>query len=153
MKTFARVSLFVMAFGVFGFAQSKPSPLASLEEEFQKAFNNKNAAKVASFYAEDGVLMPPGGALVRGRADIEVAFQKAFDANVGLLNLAPIESQTTGSHGFTAGTYTLSVGNPGAMMTLGVGGGSKVSKHKFLTIYKRVGGDWKIAYDMQNADQ
>jgi ketosteroid isomerase-like protein len=34
------------------------------------AFNAKDAAKVATFYTTDGVLMPPDESLVKGRAAI-----------------------------------------------------------------------------------
>ena len=43
-----------------GQSQGKTDPtLDKLAKEFMTAFNAKDAAKVASFYAEDAVVMPP----------------------------------------------------------------------------------------------
>ena len=45
--------------------QGKTDPtLDKLAQEFAAAFNAKDAAKVASFYTEDAVLMPPNRPMV-----------------------------------------------------------------------------------------
>ena len=140
---------------VVGYAQAKTAPiLDKLEAEFVAAFNAKDAAKVASFYAEDAILMPPGAPLVKGRAAIQAFYGKAFAANVGTVKLSRLESEITGAGGFAAGTYTLTVAKGTSMTLTGVGGsGTQVSNHKYLTIFKSIGKEWKIAFDMQNADQ
>ncbi len=53
-------------------AQGKTDPtLNKLTAEFEAAFNSKDAAKVASLYAEDAVAMPPNRPMVKGRSAIE----------------------------------------------------------------------------------
>jgi ketosteroid isomerase-like protein len=59
------------ALGVTGVVhgQGKTDPtLNKLAAEFEAAFNAKDAAKIASFYAEDGVAMPPIAQWSRGAA-------------------------------------------------------------------------------------
>lgn len=88
--------------------------------------------------------MPPNAPTVTGRAAIETVFRTRF-ATVGVLPLTSMDAQISGSQGFSAGTLTVTV--PQA------GGGTQVVPAKYLTILKRVGNEWKIAYDMQNPDQ
>jgi ketosteroid isomerase-like protein len=155
MKSLACLSLFAAAFTGSILAQSRTSPvLDKLEAEFVTAFNAKDAAKLASFYAEDGVLMPPGGPTIKGRAAIEAVFKKGFEANPGTMKLAAIESEIDAGRGYSLGTYTLTVSHGTSVTPTRVGGsGTQVSNHKFMAIYKRVGNDWKVAYGIQNSDR
>src|SRR6478735_4748941 len=153
-----RLAFAVLLVGIIttsGNAQGTTSPvLNKLEAEFSTAFNSKDAGKLAALYAPDAVWMPPNQRLIQGRAQIEAAFRKMFAGQAGTLNLSPIESAINGPSGFSAGTYTLIVPGGTNMMLTGVGGsGSTTISAKYLTVFKRVGADWKIAYDMQNADQ
>ncbi len=134
--------------------------LDRLLAEFVVAFNAKDAAKVASFYAEDGVLMPPGAPLIKGRTAIEAVLRKQFEQS-GVLKLSSFASEVVGNRAFAAGTFTVTVSRGVAVperilqgtVRPGVGTASQVVAAKFLTVFKQVGNDWKIAYDMQNADE
>jgi uncharacterized protein (TIGR02246 family) len=53
--------------------------VAAVVATYIEKYNNKDAAGVAALYAEDGVLVPPGP-MVAGKANIEKAWQAAFDA-------------------------------------------------------------------------
>jgi uncharacterized protein (TIGR02246 family) len=146
-----------VSFAGFVQGQGKTDPaLDKLGKEFMAAFNAKDAAKVASFYADDAVVMPPNQALVKGRANIEAYFKQEFQQGVTNLQLRPMESAIAGAQAFEAGTSTVTVKSGGSSMALtGVGGsGAAVTDNgKYLTVFKRVGGDWKIAYDIFNSDQ
>jgi hypothetical protein len=62
-----------------------------------------------------------------------------------VLKLTATMSGMSGSLAFVAATYTF---------TVPLEGRAEVSvPAKSLTVLKRVGNAWKIAYDMQNADQ
>src|SRR5688572_24784587 len=75
----------------------------TLMADFVTAFNAKDAAKVASFYTEDAVWMPPDAPLIRGRANIEAALKKAFERG-GVLKLGVSDSEMSGGQAFAAGT-------------------------------------------------
>ena len=138
MRTLA-VALVVLVLGSPSHAQKPSSPIENLMAQWVVAFNALDAAKVAAFYAEDAVWMPQETPMIRGRVNIEAALKKAFERG-GVLKLAIVESRVGGATAFAAGTFT-------------VARGAAVLPAKFLTVFKRVGNEWKIAYDMQNADQ
>jgi uncharacterized protein (TIGR02246 family) len=138
------VMLAVSAAGV-GRGQGKTDPaLDKLAKEFMAAFNAKDAAKLSSFYADDAVVMPPNHALVKGRANIEAYFKQDFEQGVTNLQLRPMESATAGTQAFEAGTSTVTVKSGSSTVT---------DTGKYLTVFKKVGNDWKIVYDAFNSDQ
>jgi len=119
--------------------------------DFAVAFNVKDAAKLTSFYAEDAVLMPPGSPVVKGQPAIKSAFM-AMVARGGVVKFnAPLAIEVTGDRALAAGTYTVTVSVPGSQAA--GGSGSLMIAAKYLTVFKRVGNDWKIVYDMQNGDE
>ena len=119
--------------------------------DFAAAFNVKDAAKLASLYAEDAVLMPPGSPVVKGQPAIKAAFM-AMVARGGVVKFnAPLAIEVIGDRAFAAGTYTVTVSVPGSQAA---GGNVPLMiAAKYLTVFNRVGNDWKIVYDMQNADE
>lgn len=121
--------------------QSKTDPtLDKLAVAFAAAYNAHDAAKVAAFYAEDGVLMVPAQPMIKGRDNIESYYASIFGQRAGRLRLTPLESAITGAHAFEMGA---------AVATLG----PLSDNGKYVIIYKRVRNEWKIAYDIFNSDQ
>jgi uncharacterized protein (TIGR02246 family) len=121
--------------------QSKTDPtLDKLAVAFAAAYNAHDAAKVASFYADDGVLMVPAQPMIRGRSNIEKHYESTFGQQAGRLRLTPLESAITGAHAFEMGA---------AVATLG----PLSDNGKYVIIYKRVRNEWKIAFDIFNSDQ
>src|SRR5579862_2268172 len=126
-------------------AQRKTDPgLDKVAAEFTAAFNAKDAAKVASFYADDAVLMSPDEPMVRGRSSIEVHYQEEFRVAFSNVQIKPMESVVSGTYAFETGTS--SAARPGTAST-------RTENGKYVVIYKRVGSSWKIAYDIYNDDQ
>src|ERR671930_2388499 len=78
--------------------------LDKLAVAFAEAFNAKDAARVASFYAEDAIVMAPDQTMIRGRRSVEAYYVRGFRQDVSNFRLVPIESRITGSHAFEAGT-------------------------------------------------
>jgi uncharacterized protein (TIGR02246 family) len=112
--------------------------------DFAVAFNAKDAAKVASLYADDAVVLPQGVPMMKGRSAIQVTINALVARGIVRFN-PPSEVDVRGDWAVAIGTYTAS--NPAA------GGSSpQVVAAKCLTVFKRIGNDWKIVYDMQNLD-
>ena len=122
-------------------AQTKTDPvLDKLAAEFAAAYNAYDAAKVASFYADEALLMIPNEPMIKGRRSIEAYFQEQFAQGPVTLRTRPLESAIAGDRAFQVGSATATLG--------------PWSDHgKYITIYKRVGREWKIAYDIFNSDQ
>jgi len=117
MKSILGVGLALLALAAPGYAQGKTSPaLDKLLAEFVAAYNAKDAARVSSFYAEDGVLMPPDAPMTRGRGNIEAVFKRQFEQR-GVLKLSPLDSEISGDRAFAAGTFTVTISGGVAVPT------------------------------------
>jgi uncharacterized protein (TIGR02246 family) len=124
-------------------AQSTDPALAKRSNEMATAFNARDAAKVGALYTEDAVLMPPNTPMVKGRAAIEAWFKGGFDDGFSNLRLAPFRTDVSGDLAYVAGTYTIS----GKSST-----GSFEDRGKYVEVWKRSGGQWRIATDIFNSD-
>ena len=142
MKKLVAVGSVVAALVMTGIVQSQGKTeqvLNKIAADYAAAYNAKDAAKIASLYAEDAVVMPPNEPMVRGRANIQARLQREFKDGVKL-QLTPTESTISGAQAFEAGTVTVTLP------------GGRTEKEKYLVVYKRVGTDWKIAFDIWNSD-
>jgi ketosteroid isomerase-like protein len=59
-------------------AQAPGSPPLELTKQYLAAAKARDAAKVASFYAEDAVLMPPNAPPIKGRKAIQQDHERLF---------------------------------------------------------------------------
>ena len=128
-----------------GGGQTTDRGLNKLAEAFAEAFNEKDAARIAEFYAEDAVVMPPDQPVVRGRRNIEAYYTRGFRQNIQDFRLFPIESAIAGGQAFEAGRSSLSGRQDAAADLI-------TKRGKYVVIYKRIHGQWKIAYDIFNDD-
>lgn len=150
MRSLAACIIVLLAAATGSSGQRRTDPaLDELADAFAAAFNARDAAMVASFYADDAVVMPPDQPMVRGRRDVEAYYARGFRQDISSFRLVPMESVIAGDRGFEAGTSLMtersiasSIGGPGLVTTGG----------KYVVIYRRVNGQWKIAYDIFNND-
>jgi ketosteroid isomerase-like protein len=119
----------------------RDATLDKLTSDFAAAYSAGNAARVASFYADRAVVMPPDARMVQGRENIEAYYRRGFAQGAVTLRLQPLESAIAGSSAYEAGTSSL----------LAVRGGAE-SAGKYVVIYERVRNEWKIVYDIFNND-
>ena len=103
-----------------------------------------DAAKVASLYTVDAVLMPPNEAAAKGRKSIQAWFQKQVDGGAGNLKLSPFESRIAGDLAFEAGTYSIAIKPKTGQPITDTG--------KYIVVFKKEGADWKISHDVFNSD-
>ena len=122
--------------------QGKRDPtLDKLALEFAAAYTARDAEKVAAFYADRAIVMPPDAPMVQGRENIEAYYRRGFAQSEGRLRLQPIESVIAGSSAYEAGTSSLVAVR-----------GSGESAGKYVVVYERVRNEWKIIYDIFNND-
>ena len=120
-------------------AQTVDPTIAKRSGEMVAAFNAKDATKVATLYTEDGVLMPPNAAMVKGRAAIEGWFKAGISEGWNSLRLTPFRAEVSGDTAYILGTYTIS--SAGAD-----------DRGKYAEIWKRNAGQWHIVADIFNSD-
>jgi uncharacterized protein (TIGR02246 family) len=82
-STFALIAFSLVTTGsVFAEDSATKTTIETLNNSWNKAFNNADAKSLASLYAEKGVLSPGNGKALIGRAEIESLFKSFFEAGL-----------------------------------------------------------------------
>lgn len=125
---------------VFPAAAQDASGARDASRRFIAALTSGDAAAAAGFFAEDGVALPPGRPALATRADIQ-RFLGNFARTVTDLKYVSEDQKAFGDGTVReVGTFSFTPHRQGASDVAG----------KYLLIWTRVGGDWKIAADMWN---
>jgi ketosteroid isomerase-like protein len=109
------------------------------------AYNAGNADAVANLYTEDAVLMPPGTAAITGPAAIkdfiasDIPTSKA--AGLSFKNGEATGVGVSGDMGWLSGTFSVTNAS-----------GATVDSGKYLSVFRRVNGGWKLIRDIWNSD-
>lgn len=113
--------------------------LPELDEAWEAAFNDGDVEALAAMYAEDARVMAPNAALGTGRDAVRAVFGGMIDA--GLKGeLESVEAVVAGDIGYQIGTYAISAD------------GTVVDRGKYIEIWRKVNGEWKMANDIFNSD-
>ncbi len=129
----------------------RPADLAAEEKiirelaaKWQRALLDRDAATQASMFAADGVSYHDGQEPLVGPAAILAWEQKAVENHPK----AKITSTTDRIQISRSGDLAIQTGE-GQLTSLGEHGeDEKVHRQRFLTIWKKVNGEWKVAHDM-----
>lgn len=100
--------------------QAKPAPVSASAEElgqmnrdFAAALNAKDATLAASYYTEDAVVIPPGEAMIQGRAAIEAYWKAGIEqGGVHDASVQTIKAESSGDLGYEIGSFVLTVNGP-----------------------------------------
>ena len=105
----------------------------------------KDAAGVAGLYAEDGAVMPPNAPIGKGRAAIEQTWASMMQLPGFALTFVPeqILVSSSGDMALDRGTYSF---------TVAPGGTPQTDTGKYVVVWRKVGGEWKVAADIFNSD-
>lgn len=118
----------------------------TVAQAFHDGVANRDAAALASLYAENGTFMPPGMEPREGRTQIQGAMQGLLDMGARSLDLEPLDVRDTGDLTIEYGRYALGI-EPG-------GGAAMTDVGKYLVIHERQpDGSTKIVYDIFNSNQ
>lgn len=121
-------------------AALKADPVTWMEE-----YNAGNADAIAEHYTDDALLMAPGAAAKQGKAAIreyiaaEIANSKA--AGLTFRNGDPTGVGVSGDMGWVSGTFSVLDAS-----------GTAVDTGKFLSVFRRTSGQWKLIRDTWNSD-
>jgi uncharacterized protein (TIGR02246 family) len=131
-----------LSLGSPALAQNKAT-IEKLNDVWTAAFNKGDAASVAALYTEDAHVLPPGSAMVKGRAAIEAfwrqAAQQMTDAKLATIDVLPLGRSAARE----IGTVTLKTKSQPPQEVVG----------KYVVVWRKVGRDWKLATDIWNADK
>ena len=129
-------------------AQSKGgnvrAAIEAANKQFITALNRGDAAAVAAMYTADARLLPPNSPMGEGRQAIQQFWQGAIGAGAKMVSLETLHVESQGSLAYEVGRYTLT--SPTA------GGGTTTDTGKYVVVWEREGGKWKLASDIWNSD-
>ena len=127
-------------------AAAERTALNQLRDDFATAFNAGDAARVASIYAGDAVLMPPNEPAVAGREAIQAWFKAGFDQYDMKATLSSQEFAVLGPEwAFDRGAYTMT-------LVPRAGGKAIEASYKYLTLLHKEAAGWKAKRDIYNSN-
>lgn len=115
------------------------SVIEAADRNFMDLFSRGDAAGMAELYTPDGQLLPPNSEVVSGHDGIRRFWQGVMDMGVKTARLQPDEVEGPGDTVVEIGRYTL-----------GDGEGNELDRGKYLVIWKKQDGSWKLHRDIWN---
>jgi uncharacterized protein (TIGR02246 family) len=140
----ARLATALLAIAALAACAAPPSTdsseLAAATKTWETAYKSGDAEAIAALYTDDARLLPPNAKMEQGRAAVVAAFGGMISAGLDL-RLENVEVTVLGDLGHKIGRYTLTGPD-----------GSTVDQGKFIDVWKRIDGEWKITSDIWNSD-
>lgn len=119
--------------------------IRDIDARWVSAVAARDTAAITKLYATDGLYMAPNWAALGGRAGAQKGWGMMFAAKDAALTFGPtkVVVAQAGDIAYDIGTYTFSMAGPK---------GRVEDKGKYLVVWKKQDGAWKIAADMFNTD-
>lgn len=117
------------------------SEIEQLDEKFVNAYNQGDARGVASFYAEKGMVLAPNHNMIEGSQQIEAFWQAMMHIGAKNIKLQVLEAEQQEDTAYEVGHATIFGGENQAIDDI-----------KYVVIWKRENGAWKIYRDIFNSN-
>ena len=114
--------------------------IVAVDQLFMSSFRQKDAQGIANLYTENGKFLAPNGDFVSGRKEIEKTFQHFMDMGICEIKLETLEVEGYGDTATEVGLYILESAD-----------GQMLDKGKFMVIWKKEHGNWRLYRDMINS--
>jgi uncharacterized protein (TIGR02246 family) len=114
--------------------------IAAANDKFMAAAEQQDAAALAALYTKGGQLLPPNSGFLTGREAIQGFWQAVMDMGIRRAELEIVEVE---DHGKTAIEVS--------KFTLYAEGDAVADKGKYIVIWKRKKGVWKLHRDIFNS--
>jgi uncharacterized protein (TIGR02246 family) len=126
--------------GLIAPALAQKAEIEAANAKWIEFFNKGDFAGVASLYTGDATVLPPGMAMVKGAAAIEAMWKNTAE-QVGDPKLMTLDVKSLGpSAAREIGTFSLKTKGAAPQEVTG----------KYVVVWEKVGGDWKLAADIWN---
>jgi len=126
-------------------ARTIKADIDAANAKFVAAFNKGDAAGIAQLYTENATALPPGAPMAKGRAAIQAVWQGAIQAGVKNLSVKALQVDQFGNAAREIGQFSLDQPNA-----------QKQTEHvegKYVVLWRRIGGGWKLDTDIWNTNQ
>ncbi len=119
--------------------------IRDLEREWVAAVAAGDTLAIANFFAENGYFMPPNAPRVDGRGAIRGAWAGMLQLPNVSLTFAPTEIviAEAGDMAYDIGTYNFGLDGPDGRIE---------DKGKYVVVWRKVNGEWKVVADIFNSD-
>jgi uncharacterized protein (TIGR02246 family) len=114
--------------------------IAAANNVFMETFKRGDAAGLAALYTNDGQVLPPNGDFVSGQQAIQGFWQAIFDMGIKEAEMKIVEVEKQGDTAFEVSRFKL-LGESGQVLDEG----------KYIVIWKRDQGQWKLHRDIFNS--
>jgi len=114
-----------------------------LTQDLALACNTKQLDDLVDLYATDALVLRPNTPPVRGSGAVREFFFSALETGLGEVELEPLRVDVVGDVAYEAGRCK--------MLAPGVGM-RREERGKYLLVYSRRGGDWKVVADCWSSD-
>lgn len=126
-------------------AAADEQAIRSTNERWLQLIRAKDGAGIAQLYADDGAVMPPNEQAALGRESVEQWWTRSmqmpgFDLTFETDQLVVSES---GDMALDRGTYRFAAAPPGGAIN---------DSGKYVVVWRKVDGEWKVAADIFNSD-
>ncbi|HET9951332.1 MAG TPA: DUF4440 domain-containing protein [Candidatus Eisenbacteria bacterium] len=125
--------------------QADAEAIRALSREWLAADQARDVERAVSFYAEDAVELASNTPIAVGKDAIRTWYESWLprpELSISFATVA-VEVAPSGELAWERGTYEFTTDTPK---------GKIVDTGKYLTVWKKVGGVWKVAADMANSD-
>lgn len=127
-------------------SRQKTESVDRMIQEYLNAFNSGDYKKVASFWAEDAVHVPPIGGEIRGRAALEEFYKQSCEKMNGKLSDYSYECCFGGDYVMVRESWTVTVSPPGQESASAKGIGMWVGR-------KEADGVWRSFWGLARLDE
>ena len=131
--------VFISTIAVAAQNDARPA-IEAANKQFIAAVAKGDAAALAGMYTAAGVAFPPNGEPTKGRAAIQKMWQGVIASGIKGATLTTSEVETHGDTAYEVGNYEMKVD-----------GGKVVDRGKYIVIWKREQGQWRLHRDIWNS--
>ncbi|MGF1733424.1 YybH family protein [Photobacterium kasasachensis] len=123
-------------------AQVNPTfeDIVNANKQYSHIFSLGDAAGVANLYTENGQFLLPNSDFVTGREALQLTLQALMNSGIKSIQLETLEVEDYGDTATEVGKYILE-GDGGTMLDNG----------KYVVIWKKEAGQWKLHRDIINS--
>jgi len=114
--------------------------IEAANDVFMATFNRGDAAGLAALYTEDGQFMPPNAGFMTGREAVQGFWQAVMDMGVKKAAIITGEVEGFGDTAIEVSRFQL-FGE----------GEQQLDQGKFIVIWKKVDGQWRLHHDIFNS--
>lgn len=117
------------------------SEIEQANQKFMDTFRSGDAAGMAALYTENGMVLPPNDSFIEGREHIQRFWQGVMDKGVKSVELRIREVEQLGDTAYEVSRATLALEN-----------GQVIDQSKYVVVWKRQNGEWKLHRDIFNSN-